>query len=37
MVVMGLKEVFIGEETVHILSRHFRVWVWGGVQIELIA
>lgn len=37
MVVMELKEVFIGEETVHILSRHFRVWVWGGGQIELIA
>lgn len=37
MVVMELKEVFIGEETVHILSRHFRVWVWGGVQTELTA
>lgn len=34
---MELKEVFIGEETVHSLSRHFRVSVCGGVQIELIA
>lgn len=37
MVVMELREVFIGEETVHILSRHCRVWVWGGVRIELTA
>lgn len=34
MVLVERNKVFIWEETVNTLQRHYRLWVWGSTQLR---